>query len=200
MAKLSVEQKLTELLKFLTDFTDNNGYPPSVREICKHMSIKSTATAYYYLEKLEQRGHIRKHPSKNRALELVSRQNRRVRTVPVVGRVQAGTPILAVENIEDSLTLPGDLFRGDEVFVLNVSGDSMIEAGIYSGDKIIVRRQATANNGEIVVALIENEATVKRFYRKSDHFVLHPENSEMLDIIVKELEILGVVIGLLRVF
>ena len=200
MAKETIENKLNEVLHFLNSFMDDNGYPPSVREIGKFLNIKSTATVYYYLEKLEERGLIKKGKAKNRALELASRMNRRVREIPVVGKVQAGTPIMAVENIEESFNLPNDLFRGEELFILNVSGESMIEAGIFHCDKIIVKKQSSAKNGDIVVAMIDNEATVKRFYKKSDHYVLHPENSTMTDIIVSDLEILGIVVGLIRVY
>ena len=200
MAKETIENKLNEVLHFLNSFMDDNGYPPSVREIGKFLNIKSTATVYYYLEKLEERGLIKKGKAKHRALELASRMNRRVREIPVVGKVQAGTPIMAVENIEESFNLPNDLFRGEELFILNVSGESMIEAGIFHCDKIIVKKQSSAKNGDIVVAMIDNEATVKRFYKKSDHYVLHPENSTMTDIIVSDLEILGIVVGLIRVY
>ncbi len=198
MAKGSLDEKLSKVLAYLNTFMDENGYPPSVREIGKSLNIKSTATVYYYISKLEDMGLVKKSPSKNRAIEVVSRANRKLKEIPLVGRVQAGTPILAVENIEESLCVSDGLFRGDELFMLTVNGDSMIEAGIFEGDKIIVNRQSHANNGDIVVALIDCDATVKRFFRKNGKIVLHPENSTMQDMVFDNVDILGAVKGLIR--
>ena len=170
-------------------------------EICNHLNIKSTATAYYYLEKLKTRGLIQKSPSKNRAVSLTRKNEPSFLSVPVLGKVTAGEPITAVENFEEYYTLPTDFApSGSELFMLNVRGDSMIEAGIFSGDKIVVRRQPNANNGDIVVALIDDSATVKRFFRRDNHVVLHPENSSMSDIVLDDVVILGKVLGLTRKF
>lgn len=193
-----IDTKLNNVLKFITKYVDENGYPPSVREIGAELSIKSTATTYYYLEKLQEKGYLRKTKSKNRAIEIVSAAKNPTRHIPLVGTITAGVPILASENIESNIPLPADMFSGDDLFMLSIAGDSMIDAGIYNNDKIIVKKQSFADNGDIVAALIDNEATVKRFYKRDGHYVLHPENKNMQDIIVKELHVLGVVCGLIR--
>ena len=196
MAK--IEAKLNELYNYVKNYQDLNGYPPTVRDICKDLSIKSTATAHYYLEKLSDRGLIKKNDDKKRAISIASRKNSF--EVPLVGTVTAGTPILAVENLEDYYPLPLEFKTGETLFMLKVKGDSMINAGILDGDKIVVKQQETAENGEIVVALLDDSATVKRFYKKENYYILHPENDQMEDIIVDNVSILGVVVGLTRKF
>lgn len=197
MAK--IDEKLNKLYDYVSTFLNENGYPPTVRDICKDLSIKSTATAHYYLEKLKDRGLITKSEDKKRAITVKNRQNNSFQ-VPLIGTITAGTPILAVENFEDYYPLPIEFKHEEQVFMLSVIGESMINAGIYNGDKVIVKRQNTANNGDIVVALIDDSATVKRFFKKQDSIVLHPENDNMEDIIVNNVQILGVVIGLTRKF
>ena len=196
MAK--IDEKLERLFEYVKNYQDINGYPPAVRDICKDLQIKSTATAHYYLEKLSQKGLIVKNDDKKRAITVKSNKN--FFEVPLVGTVTAGTPILAVENFEDYYPLPLEFKSNETLFMLTVKGDSMINAGIFNGDKIVVKKQETANNGDIVVALIEDSATVKRFYKKQNYYVLHPENDQMDDIIVDEVSIIGVVVGLTRKF
>ena len=196
MAK--IDEKLERLFEYVKNYQDINGYPPTVRDICKDLQIKSTATAHYYLEKLSQKGLIVKNDDKKRAITVKSNKN--FFEVPLVGTVTAGTPILAVENFEDYYPLPLEFKSNETLFMLTVKGDSMINAGIFNGDKIVVKKQETANNGDIVVALIEDSATVKRFYKKQNYYVLHPENDEMDDIIVDDVSIIGVVVGLTRKF
>jgi len=196
MAELN--EKLSRVLNYLRNYIEENGFPPTVREICSELEIKSTATVYSYLERLKELGYLKKSRAKNRALEVVDKKKASFKTVPLVGRVTAGTPILAEENVEGYVPLPADIFRANDLFMLAVEGDSMIEAGIYDGDIIIVNRQNYAENGDIVVALIGNEATVKRFFKEKGYIRLHPENSSMQDIIVEDCLILGKVCGLLR--
>ena len=192
------DEKQQHLLQFIYEFTKKNGYTPSVREMCDKMNFASTSTIFYYLKKCEEQGYIKRAKGKNRAIEL-ARMNE-FEGVPVVGKVAAGEPILALENIEDYIELPANLFdyQNDQLFILNVQGESMINIGINDGDKLIVKKQNTARNGEIVVALVDDSATVKRFYKESDHFRLQPENDNMKPIIVKEVNILGLVVGLIR--
>ena len=196
MAK--IDEKLERLFEYVKNYQDINGYPPTVRDICKDLQIKSTATAHYYLEKLSQKGLIVKNDDKKRAITV--KGNKNFFEVPLVGTVTAGTPILAVENFEDYYPLPLEFKSNETLFMLTVKGDSMINAGIFNGDKIVVKKQETANNGDIVVALIEDSATVKRFYKKQNYYLLHPENDEMDDIIVDDVSIIGVVVGLTRKF
>lgn len=192
------DEKQQELIKFIYEFTKQNGYTPSVREMCNKMNFASTSTIFYYLNKCEEQGIIRRAKGKNRAIELVNAPE--ISGVPVVGRVAAGEPILAEQNIEDYITLPENLFdyKNEELFILNVKGDSMINIGINNGDKIIVKRQNVASNGQIVVALVDDSATVKRFYKENGYYRLQPENDTMSPIIVSEVSILGLVIGLIR--
>ena len=173
------------------------GYPPSVREICKECNIKSTATAHSYIAKLQDRGFLNKANNKKRSVTIGKSSGV---SIPLVGTVTAGQPIFAYENYEDYYTFPTGEFRGEELFMLRVEGTSMIDAGIMNGDKIVVRRQQTAENGEIVVALVEDSATVKRFFRRDGQIVLHPENEALSDMIYQngEVSILGKVIGLIR--
>lgn len=200
--KKTLAGKQLEVLEFLKSELCNKGYPPSVREICEAVGLKSTSTVHGHLERLEKKGLIRRDPSKPRAIEILDSSPlsiaRDLVEVPIVGKVTAGQPILAVENIEDSFPLPADFLRGNDNFILVVKGESMIEAGILDGDYVVVKQQSHANNGDIVVALIEDEATVKRFYREKDHIRLQPENSFMEPILVKDVSILGRVTGVFR--
>ncbi|MGI6701571.1 MAG: transcriptional repressor LexA [Christensenellales bacterium] len=202
MTKRDTMRKMHEILDFIKEYTLNKSYPPSVREICKGMGIKSTATVYYYLNLLEEHNLIKKEGSKNRAIEILSPyKKKRLIDIPLVGRIAAGEPILATENLEDILTLPSDLFPSKEdLFMLKVKGQSMINAGIFDGDIIVVRKQPSADNGQIAVIMLDGEATVKRFYKENGYFRLHPENDAMNDIIVNDAEVLGIVIGLIRQF
>ena len=200
------------ILDYIEKQAKKNGYPPSVREIGKAVGLKSTATVHGYLEKLELKGYIKKESQKGRTLKLLKGSsgkapvdsskdyytNKELVDVPVVGKITAGAPILAVENITDTFPIPIDFVGNAESFMLTVRGESMIEAGILDGDYILVKRQNTANNGEIVVALIEDEATVKTFYKEKDHIRLQPENSTMDPIIVPDCKILGKVGGVFR--
>ncbi len=185
------------ILAYIQQEIDRKGYPPSVREICKAVGLKSTATVHGHLTALEQQGYIRRDATKPRALEVVNAP--KGRSVPLVGKVTAGQPILAQENIEEYLMLPQDMSgRDDQLFGLRVEGESMIEAGIFSGDILIVRRQADAENGDIVVAMIEDEATVKRIYYEKNRVRLQPENRAMEPIYAPQAEVLGRVTALLR--
>ena len=189
--------KMQAVLNFINEYNAEYGYAPTVREICAQLNIKSTASAYYYIEKLTDGGYLSKSPNKNRAVSF--KKNASI-NIPLIGTVTAGQPIFAYENYEDYYSFPAGSFKGSDLFMLSVQGESMIDAGIFDGDKIIVRKQETADNGEIVVALLDDSATVKRFYKRDGHFVLHPENETMQDIIVNEVAILGIVIGLVRKF
>ena len=191
------KNKLQAVLKFINDYNAEYGYSPTVREICAKLNVKSTASVYYYMEKLRAEGYLNKSPNKNRAISF--KKNSSV-NVPLIGTVTAGQPIFAYENYEDYYSFPADAFNGSDLFMLSVQGTSMIDAGIRDGDKIVVRKQETAENGDIVVALVEDSATVKRFFKKNGHYILHPENESMADIIVKEVSILGKVVGLVRSF
>lgn len=179
---------------FIQKFISENGYSPTVREICKECDIKSTATAFNYLNSLADRGIINKVGNKNRAVSL----KQSCVSVPLIGTVAAGQPIFASENYEDYYSLPGNFFSGEDLFMLNVHGDSMVNIGMFDGDKIVVKKQETADNGDIVVALIDDSATVKRFFFRNGKYILHPENDNMDDFIFDEVKILGKVVGLLR--
>lgn len=198
MEELTRRQR--QILDYIKACIRERGYPPSVREIGEAVGLKSTSTVHAYLSRLEQKGFIRRDPTKPRAIEVFDEAMARARTVavPLVGQVTAGQPILAVENIEDVLPLPTGLVPDGEVFALRIRGDSMIGAGILDGDYVIVRRQETADNGDIVVALIDDEATVKRFFRENDRIRLQPENPAMEPIYVRDARILGKVVALLR--
>ncbi len=193
-----IEIKLDQVYQFIKKYQAENGYPPSVREICTALSIKSTATAQYYLDKLAERGLVTKNANKNRAISIC--ETCEYVSVPIIGTVTAGTPILAVENLDGYFPLPLEFATEDECFMLCVKGDSMIEAGIFHGDKIICKKTPSADNGDIVVALVEDSATVKRFFRKNGKFILHPENCTLSDIVLDNVEILGKVTGLVRKF
>jgi len=213
MKDKQLSKKHQQILDFVNKQVETKGYPPSVREICSAVGFKSTSTVHSYLKKLEDDGLICKDPSKPRALKVVGAKRKRnivensndcysgkeIVNVPLVGKVTAGSPILAVENVEDTFPLPKDFVQDSTVFMLKVQGDSMIEAGIMDKDYVIVRQQPTAVNGDIVVALIGDEATVKTFFREKDHIRLQPQNQYMEPIIVKDnITILGKVIGVFR--
>ncbi len=201
--KKKTNESIMRLFNFIKVFKEQHGYVPSYREMLKAGEYTSTGTIKRHLELLEQEGLINVSRGKNRAIELMEdKTNIPTVSVPIVGNVAAGSPILAVENIEGFYPLPQDLFGSNaSMFMLRICGDSMIEAGIFNGDLIVVRQQNVANNGDIVVACIEESATVKTFYKEKDHIRLHPENSALEDIIVKDdLLILGVVCGLIRRF
>ena len=192
-----------KILAYIEKATLQKGYPPSVREICDATGLKSTSTVHGHLIRLEKKGLVYRDSMKPRASSAPS-DHQMYRTeminVPIVGRVSAGSPILATENIEDYIALPQSMLGEGEHYVLGVRGESMIEAGIMDGDYVVVRKQPTANNGDIVVAMVEDDATVKRFYRENGHFRLQPENSTMEPIIVPEVTILGKVVSLYRIF
>ncbi len=199
MRKFNKEE---ELLNFIRNHQEEFGYPPTVREMCRAIKVSSTSTISYYLNKLENNGLIKKSPNKNRALEIVGETinfSDYVK-IPMVGKITAGEPILAVENTEEYFLASPSLFRGDGLFILTVSGESMINAGIFDGDKIVIRQQSSAENGEIVAALIDGMATVKRFYKEDGRYRLQPENDAMGPIYTDHVEILGKVIGLIRKF
>ena len=200
--KISAKQK--EILEYMKTQIINRGYPPAVREICEAVNLKSTSSVHSHLETLEKNGYIRRDPSKPRAIEIVddgfNLTRRELVNVPVVGTVTAGQPILAVENIDSYFPIPTEYMPNEETFMLKVKGDSMINAGIFNGDKIIVQKQSHANNGEFVVALIDDSVTVKTFYKEDGYYRLQPENDFMDPIIVPEVKILGKVIGLFRMF
>ena len=193
------EEKLIKVMDYIRKFSEENGYTPSVREIGKECGIKSTATVHNYIEKLQSKGYLNKTDNKKRAVTIGKGS---FINIPLLGVVTAGQPIFAYENYEDYYSFPVGEFKGDELFMLRVQGTSMIEAGIMDGDKIIVRRQQTAENGEIVVALVNEEetATVKRFYKKDGKIILHPENETLSDMIFnpQDVSILGKVVGLMR--
>jgi repressor LexA len=192
------------VLNFIKQMVTEKGYPPSVREICQGVGIKSTSTVHGHLEKLEKAGLIRKDPTKPRAIEILDEtthlSKKELVNVPIVGKVTAGQPILAVENIEDTFPLPAEYLHNSDAFMLTVVGESMIEAGIMDGDYVIVRQQNYAENGDTVVALIDDEATIKTFYKENDHIRLQPENCTMEPIIVRDVIILGKVIGVIRLY
>lgn len=203
MTKLSKRQQ--EILDFIKQEVREKGYPPSVREIGQAVGLSSSSTVHGHLARLESKGIIRRDPTKPRAIEILNGKEFEepevpVRNIPIVGRVTAGQPITAVENIEDYFPLPEKMApAGDQVFMLEIMGDSMIEAGILDGDYVVVRQQNTAENGDIVVAMTEDyEATVKRFYKEKNYIRLQPENSTMAPIIVENVKILGKVIGVYR--
>ncbi len=202
MAQGRITEKQKEILQYIKDTILGKGYPPSVREICEAVKLKSTSSVHSHLETLERNGYIRRDPTKPRTIEIIDDDfaltRREVVNVPVIGTVAAGTPILAEENIEDYLPIPVEMLPNKEIFMLKVKGDSMIEAGIFNNDKVIVAKQPTADNGDKVVALLEDSATVKTFYRENGHIRLQPENSAMDPIIVNDIQILGKVIGLFR--
>ena len=204
MANGKISTKQQEILEYIKDEILKRGYPPTVREICETVHLKSTSSVHSHLESLEKNGYIRRDPTKPRAIEICDDSFQMVRTemvsLPVIGTVAAGQPILAEENIESYFPVPAEMIPHGESFVLKVKGDSMINAGIFSGDQIFVNSCDTARNGEIVVALIDDSATVKTFYKEDGHIRLQPENDDMDPIIVNDCQILGKVYGVFRMF
>ena len=202
MAQDKITAKQEEILEYIKETILKKGYPPAVREICEAVHLKSTSSVHSHLSTLEEKGFIRRDPTKPRTLEILDDTfnfNRREMTnVPVVGAVAAGQPLLAEQNIEDYFPIPVELLPNADTFMLRVKGDSMINAGILDGDQIIVEQTPSAQNGDIVVALLEDSATVKRFYREDGHYRLQPENDYMDPIIVDHVDIQGKVIGLFR--
>ena len=205
MTQGNISEKQEEILQYIRDTILKKGYPPSVREICEAVRLKSTSSVHSHLATLEERGYIRRDPTKPRTIEILDDSfspnlNREMANLPVVGTVAAGQPLLAEQNIEEYFPVPVELLPNADVFMLKVKGDSMINAGIFDGDRIIVEQTHSARNGEIVVALLEDSATVKRFFKEDGHYRLQPENDFMDPIIVKEVSILGKVIGVIRLF
>lgn len=200
--KISTKQR--EILEYIKQEILNKGYPPAVREICEAVQLKSTSSVHSHLETLEKNGYIRRDPTKPRAIEIIDDNfnltRREVVNVPIVGRVAAGQPILAVENIDSYFPIPAEFMPNAESFMLKVKGESMINAGIFDGDNILVQKQSDAKNGDIVVALVEDSATVKTFYKENGHYRLQPENDTMEPIIVDECAVLGKVFGVFRFF
>ena len=198
--KISTKQQ--EILNYIKECILQKGYPPSVREICEAVKLKSTSSVHSHLETLEKNGYIRKDPTKPRAIEILDDQfnlsRREMVNVPIVGTVTAGQPILAVESIEDYFPMMPQFVGNKQTYMLHVKGDSMINVGIFDGDLIVVQKQDTARNGEIVVALVDDSVTVKRFFKEADHIRLQPENDSLDPIIVKDCQIVGKVIGLYR--
>ena len=202
MAYGKISSKQREILEYIKQEILNKGYPPAVREICEAVHLKSTSSVHSHLETLEKNGYIRRDPTKPRAIEIIDDNfnltRREVVNVPIIGQVAAGQPLLAVENIENYFQIPTEFMPNAETFMLKVKGDSMINAGIFNGDKILVQKQSDAQNGDIVVALVDDSATVKTFYKEDGHFRLQPENDTMDPIIVNECSILGKVFGIMR--
>lgn len=198
---MNKNNNLEKIYSYMVDFLAKNGYIPSVREIGKAVGLSSTSTIFYYINKLEKMGRIKKSSNKNRAIAILSEEKLEVNNfvnIPLVGQIAAGSPILAIENIEDNFNLPSKLFKGGDLFMLKVKGDSMIETGINNGDYIVVKKQNYAENGEIVAAMWNDEATVKRFFKENGRIRLQPENPSFKPIIVDNVDILGKVVGLIR--
>ena len=204
MAYGKISDKQREILEFMKNEILNKGYPPTVRDICEAVNLKSTSSVHSHLETLEKNGYIRRDPTKPRAIEIIDDNfnltRREVVNVPLVGHVAAGEPILAEENIENYFPVPAEYMPNQQSFMLKVKGESMINVGIYDGDSILVKQQDTASNGDIVVALIDDSSTVKTFYKEDGHIRLQPENDTMAPIIVEDCSILGKVFGVFRFF
>lgn len=204
MAYGKITDKQREILEYMKEQILSKGYPPTVRDICEAVNLKSTSSVHSHLETLEKNGYIRRDPTKPRAIEIIDENfnltRREMVNVPLVGRVAAGEPILAVENIESYFPIPAEYMPNAESFMLRVKGESMINAGIFDGDQILVQKCDTAKNGEMVVALVDDSATVKTFYKEGDHIRLQPENDTMDPIIVPNCSILGKVFGVFRFF
>lgn len=198
-----VKDKQSEIYEFLKTYTESKGYPPSVREICEAVSLRSTSTVHGHLKRLEKKGMIKRDPSKPRALEIaeLSASKKEMINIPIVGKITAGLPILATENIEDTFPIPLDYIKHDkELFMLRVSGQSMVNVGIIDNDLAIIESAQNAINGDIVVALIDDSATIKRFFKENDHIRLQPENDTMDPILVDNCQILGKLVGIFRSF
>ncbi len=202
MSNGRITDKQKEILDFMKSQILAKGYPPSVREICEAVNLRSTSSVHAHLETLEKNGYIRRDPTKPRAIEIIDDEfgltRRDMVNIPIVGTVAAGQPLLAVENVLDYFPIPVDMLPNKELFMLRVKGDSMVNMGIFEGDTIIVARQDTASNGEVVVALVDDSATVKRFYKEQGHYRLQPENDSMEPIIVDRCQVIGKVVGLVR--
>ena len=199
-----ISKKQTEILEYIKSQILNKGYPPSVRYICEAVDLKSTSSVHSHLETLEKNGYIRRDPTKPRAIEIIDDNfnlvRREVVNVPIVGKVAAGQPILAVENVESYFPIPMEFMPNEQCFMLKVQGESMINAGIFDGDTLLVEQCHAAHNGDMVVALVDDSATVKTFYREADHIRLQPENDTMEPILVPDCQILGKVFGVFRFF
>ena len=204
MAYGRISDKQREILEYMKKEILNKGYPPTVRDICEAVHLKSTSSVHSHLETLEKNGYIRRDPTKPRAIEIIDDNfnltRREMVNIPIVGRVAAGEPILATENIESYFPIPAEFMPKGEAFMLKVKGESMINAGVLDGDYILVEKCSTARNGDMVVALVDDSATVKTFYREADHIRLQPENDTMDPIIVYHCEIMGKVFGVFRFF
>ena len=204
MAYGKISDKQKEILEYIKSEILNRGYPPAVRDICEAVHLKSTSSVHSHLETLEKNGYIRRDPTKPRAIEIIDDTfnlvRREVVNVPLLGRVAAGQPLLAVENIESYFPVPAEYIPMGESFMLKVTGESMVNAGIFDGDNILVQCQPTAENGDMVVALVDDSATVKTFYKEDGHYRLQPENDSMDPIIVEECTVLGKVFGVFRIF
>ena len=204
MAYGKITEKQSQILEYIKSEILNKGYPPSVRDICQAVNLKSTSSVHSHLETLEKNGYIRRDPTKPRTIEIIddifNLVRREVVNVPMVGTVAAGQPILAIENIDNYFPIPSEYMPNEETFMLKVKGESMINAGILDGDNILVKRQNTAKNGDMVVALVEDSATVKTFYKENGHIRLQPENDYMDPIILPDVEIIGKVFGVFRFF
>ena len=204
MAYGKISDKQKEILEYIKSEILNRGYPPAVRDICEAVHLKSTSSVHSHLETLEKNGYIRRDPTKPRAIEIIddtfNLSRREVVNVPLLGRVAAGEPLLAVENVESYFPIPAEYMPNEESFMLKIKGESMINAGIFDGDNILVQRQSTASNGDMVVALVEDSETVKTFYKEDGHYRLQPENDTMEPIIIEECTILGKVFGVFRFF
>ena len=204
MAGGKITKKQEEILEYIKDQILERGFPPAVREICQAVHLKSTSSVHSHLESLEKNGYIRRDPTKPRAIEILDESFQMLRremvNVPVVGTVAAGQPIFAEQNIENYFPIPSEYMPNQPSFLLKLKGDSMVNAGILDGDRVVVQQQSTAENGDIVVALVDDSATVKTFYKEDGYFRLQPENDAMEPIIVKDLQILGKVFGVMRFF
>lgn len=204
MAYGKISKKQQEILEYIKHEILNKGYPPAVRDICEAVHLKSTSSVHSHLETLEKNGYIRRDPTKPRAIEIIDDNfnlvRREVVNVPIIGTVAAGIPLLAVENVENYFPIPAEYMPNQEVFMLKVKGESMINAGIFDGDNVLVQKQSTASNGDMVVALVEDSATVKTFYKEDGYYRLQPENDSMEPIIVQDVMILGKVFGVFRFF
>lgn len=199
-----ITKKQEEILNYIKEQILKKGYPPSVRDICTAVDLRSTSSVHSHLESLEENGYIRRDPAKPRCIEIIDDSfrltEREMVNVPVIGTVAAGQPILASEHIVDYFPIPTEYMPNAETFFLTVKGESMINVGIYDGDRILVRKQDYANNGDLAVVLVDDSATVKTFYKERDHIRLQPENDSMDPIIVKDCTVLGIVIGLFRFY
>ncbi|MCH3963839.1 MAG: transcriptional repressor LexA [Clostridium sp.] len=201
LEKKQGSERRLQIYKYIKSYVEQKGYPPSVREICSAVGAKSTSTVHRHLERLEKDGYIKRDATKPRTIEIVENLSNRKEMVniPIIGTIAAGKPILAVENIEDTFPLPIDYIKNrNQLFMLKIHGESMIDAGILDGDFAIIEKTNSAENGEVIAALIENEATLKRFFKESDHIRLQPENETMEPIIVPDCTIIGRLVGLYR--